>query len=94
MSTGEIHEGPLTAVAGPVAAPARKPALGWREQRWRRRRRRKVGEEVLAWILVPLIVLGGYWMLSTVLAAMGTSPGAVIEQMKQAIQILEKVRSR
>ena len=45
------------------AAPARKEKLSWFEKRDRRRRRRKLFEEVLGWILVPafiyLIYLGG-----------------------------------
>jgi hypothetical protein len=91
MSAGEIHEGPLAPVA---AAPAPKQSLTWREQRWRRRRRRKIGEEILAWILVPLIVLGCWWLVNTVLSAMGTSPAAVIDQAKQAVQMLDKSRTR
>jgi hypothetical protein len=53
----------------PAEAPAKKASarppkekLGWFEKRDRRRRRRKVFEEVLGWILVPafgyLIYLG------------------------------------
>lgn len=43
------------------AAPApAKPKLSWGEKRDRRRRRRKVFEEVLAWILVPAIIYIGY----------------------------------
>ena len=91
MSAGEIHEGPLAPV---VVAPAAKQPLTGREQRWRRRRRRKIGEEVLGWILVPLIVLGGWWLVNTVLTAMGTTPAAVIDQAKQAVQMLDKSRNR
>ncbi|MFJ5369152.1 hypothetical protein ACIPIA_08015 [Bosea sp. CER48] len=41
-----------------VSAPARpaKEKLGWFEKRDRRRRRRKIFEEVLGWILVPTFV--------------------------------------
>lgn len=92
MSAGEIHEGPLVPVAS-TSTPKPNPTT-WREQRWRRRRRRKVGEEVLAWILVPLIVLGCWWLMTTVLGALGTSPSALIEQGKQAIQMLDKARGR
>ncbi|SEF93614.1 hypothetical protein [Bosea lathyri] len=38
------------------AVPARKQKLGWFEKRDRRRRRRKVFEEVLGWILVPAFI--------------------------------------
>ena len=41
------------------AAPA-KAKLSWGEKRDRRRRRRKIFEEVLAWILVPGIVYLAY----------------------------------
>jgi hypothetical protein len=38
------------------SAPARKEKLSWFEKRDRRRRRRKVFEEILGWILVPAFV--------------------------------------
>ncbi len=44
---------------GPVAPPA-KQKLSWGEKRDRRRRRRKVFEEVMGWILVPAILYLGY----------------------------------
>ena len=48
----------------PVAptAPARpkKEKLGWFEKRDRRRRRRKIFEEVLGWILVPAFFYLGW----------------------------------
>lgn len=42
----------------PAEAPVRpaKEKLGWFEKRDRRRRRRKIFEEVLGWILVPTFV--------------------------------------
>ena len=52
--TTEIHEGPLQAAPN-RDAPAK---LSWREKRYRRRRRRVWFEEVLAWVLVPVIVVG------------------------------------
>jgi hypothetical protein len=60
----------------PAAAPL--PRKGWREQRAERRRRRVWLEEVLAWILVPVIVIGAWWFVDTVLTALGTSPSAIV----------------
>ena len=67
-------EGPLERTP---AVPA--PRKTWREQRWERRRRRRFHEELLGWILVPLIVLGCYWVVDATLGALGTSPGALIQ---------------
>ncbi|RYE34821.1 MAG: hypothetical protein EOP23_03110 [Hyphomicrobiales bacterium] len=52
--SGEVFQ---EAQAAPVA-PARptKEKLGWFEKRDRRRRRRKIFEEVLGWILVPAFI--------------------------------------
>ena len=70
----EIHEGPLQ------PTPTHQPGkLGWREKRWERRRKRRVFEEVLGWILVPVILIGLYWGVKAGLAALGTSPSAVIQ---------------
>jgi hypothetical protein len=65
------------AEAAGAAEPARRKS--WREQRWERRRRRRFFEEVLGWILVPIIVLSAYWAVTAGLAAMGTSPSALIQ---------------
>lgn len=72
--TTELHEGPLEA-APAVVAPTK---LTWRQQREVRRRRRVWLEEILGWILVPLIVFGTYWLIEIVLSGMGTSVGAII----------------
>jgi hypothetical protein len=72
--TTDVHEGPLEA-APAIQAPVKKT---WREQRWERRRRRIWLEEALAWILVPVIVLGGYYLIDSGLNALGTSPAAII----------------
>jgi hypothetical protein len=92
--TSDVHTGPLTPAppnaelhAGPLT-PATRPTKdkkSWREQRWERRRRRRFGEEVLAWILVPLILFGGFWAVKASLAALGTTPTALIEGMKAVI---------
>jgi hypothetical protein len=60
----------------------------WSEQRAERRRRRVWLEEVLAWILVPVIVLGSWWFIDMVLAALGTSPAAILNGLSAVISAL------
>ncbi|MFC4174792.1 hypothetical protein ACFOYU_22520 [Microvirga sp. GCM10011540] len=74
--TTELHKGPLEP-ASTAAAPATR--LSWRQEREIRRRRRVWFEEILGWILVPVIVVGSYWLVETVLNALGTSVDAIIE---------------
>jgi hypothetical protein len=74
--TGEIHEGPLE----PTPPQAHK--LTWREKRWERRRKRRMFEEVLGWILVPVILIALYWAVKAGLSALGTSPSAVIQALR------------
>jgi hypothetical protein len=81
--TTEIHEGPLQ--VQPSEAPAK---LSWREKRYLRRRRRVWFEEVLGWVLVPVILLGCYWLLDVGLNAMGTSPAAIMEGIEAVIASL------
>lgn len=76
--TTDLHEGPLEA-APQVAAPAK---LSWREQRRVRRRRRIWFEEVLGWILVPVIIVGCYWLAELTLNALGTSVSAIIDGLR------------
>lgn len=76
--TGDIHEGPLE----PAPAPPQPVKLTWREKRWERRRKRRVFEEVLGWILVPVILIALYWAVKASLAALGTSPSAVIQALR------------
>ena len=72
--------------AEPTPAQKRERAkVSWREQRWERRRKRRFAEEVLGWILVPIIVLSGYWAVKSGLTALGTSPSALIQNVKSAI---------
>jgi hypothetical protein len=78
--TSEAEERPLEPAPAP-AEPARR--LTWREKRWQRRRRRKVFEEVLGWILVPIILLCGYWAVTAGLNAAGTSPTAIVQALRQ-----------
>lgn len=72
--TTDLQQGPLEA-AEEVAAPSRR---SWRERRENRRRRRVWLEELLGWILVPVILVGGYWLAMGVLNALGTSPTAIL----------------
>ena len=78
------------APAEPAAVPTAPERLTWREKRWERRRRRRIAEEVLGWILVPLIVFAAYGFLKLILGALGTSPGAVISGVKAFLAGVEK----
>ncbi|WP_262032211.1 hypothetical protein [Microvirga sp. Mcv34] len=82
--TSEIHEGPLEA-SRTLDAPAK---LSWREKRYRRRRRRVWFEEIMGWILVPVIIFGCYWLLTILLNAVGTSPAAIMEGIDAIISSL------
>ncbi|MCJ2057460.1 hypothetical protein MKL09_12925 [Methylobacterium sp. J-048] len=84
--TEDLHEGPLS----PVAHPAPPQKLTRREERRRRRQRRRRGEEVLAWVLVPLICFGLYWGVYATFDFFGTSPGVVWDQMMQVKTMMEK----
>jgi hypothetical protein len=67
----------VTPAAGKPAAAVRSKR-SWREERWERRRRRVWFEEILGWILVPLIAISLYYIVVAVLGALGTSPSAII----------------
>jgi hypothetical protein len=67
---------PAAPVGQPTAAPVARKS--WREQRAERRRRRVWLEEVLAWVLVPVIFIGAWWFVDAVLTALGTSPSAIL----------------
>ncbi|CAA9307738.1 MAG: hypothetical protein AVDCRST_MAG90-231 [uncultured Microvirga sp.] len=80
--TANVQNPPLP--SGPTqAAPARK--LSWREKRWARRRRRRWVEEVTGWLLVPVIVLGAYWIVNTILEGLGTSLPAIVQGVQTII---------
>ena len=81
--TTEIHEGPLQ--VQPSEAPAK---LSWREKRYLRRRRRVWFEEIMGWVLVPVILLGCYWALDVGLNALGTSPQAIMEGIEAILASL------
>lgn len=73
--------GPVRPQAGTV--PGQR--LTWREKRWERRRRRRVLEEALGWVLVPVILIGGYWLVAALLDMLGTSPSAIIDGIQAVI---------
>ena len=66
-----------------VSVPVRRKS--WREQRWERRRRRHLYEEVLGWIMVPAIVIGCYWAVNAALGVLGTSPAALVQGIQTII---------
>jgi len=73
--TSDVQQGPLETTPA-LTAPAAKKT--WREQRWERRRRRMWFEEMMGWILVPIILFSIYWIVDGFLAALGTSPSAIM----------------
>ena len=79
--TADAHDAQLEPAP---AAPA--PRKSWREQRWERRRRRYFFEEIVGWIVVPLVLIGAYWAVIGVLDAMGTSPAALIQGVQTVLQ--------
>ena len=83
----DLHQGPLTPVSTTQPAPVK---LTGREQRRLRRKRRRQGEEILGWILVPLIVVGIYWGVTAGFEFLGTSPGQLWDQLMQVKAMLEK----
>jgi hypothetical protein len=78
----DLHDGPLPSAP---AQPPQEEKLSWREKRWERRRRRRYGEEILGWILVPVIVLGGYWLLNAILQGLGTSVPAIVSGIQSIL---------
>lgn len=78
----EHRAGPLPQ-AKPV--PPQRVRKSWREKRWERRRRRRFFEEVLAWILVPVILIAVYWGVKAGLNAMGTDFTSLVQGIKTAI---------
>jgi len=81
--TTELHQGPLEAVSTIAKA---KPS--WREQRRIRRRRRIWFEEILGWILVPIILIGCYWAFELIMNALGTSTSALIDGARLILHAL------
>ncbi|HEY7384568.1 MAG TPA: hypothetical protein VH743_12945 [Beijerinckiaceae bacterium] len=81
MTIEEVHDAQLEPAPAPPA-----PRKSWREQRWERRRRRYFFEEIVGWIVVPLILIGAYWAVIGALDAMGTSPAALIQGVQTVLQ--------
>ena len=84
----DTHEEALTPVGKPP--PPAKQKLSGRDARRMRRKARRRNEEVLAWILVPLIVLGLWWGVNAGFEFFGTTPGTVWDQLMQVKKQLEK----
>ena len=85
-----MSEGPKAPGDHGAAAPIPEP-LSWREKRWERRRKRRLAEEVLGWILVPVILVAAYGFLKVILGALGTTPGAVLGGIKTLMSGIEKL---
>jgi hypothetical protein len=85
--TDGVEDGALDpASAQPAPAqPVQPRKLTWREKRWQRRRRRKLFEEILGWILVPIILVALFWAVRAGLNAAGTSPTAVVQAIKTLV---------
>lgn len=79
----EVNEAPLARHGAPRRAP-----LTERERRWQRRRRRHVWEEILGWILVPIILIGLYFGTIGLLAALGYTVEDVVEAVRTLMQTL------
>lgn len=73
-------------VAAQAAAPAPKEKLGWFEKRDRRRRRRKIFEEVLGWILVPAFI----YLIYLGVQAVGGIPKELIDFANELIALAMK----
>lgn len=84
----EMREDTLAPAPAPQK-PAKKK-LTWREARRKRRKARKRGEELLAWVLVPVMLLGLYWGIASAFDYFNTTPGQVWDQLMQVKQALER----
>ena len=81
----EHHPGPLPQTVHAKNARSTRPRKSDRERRWERQRRRRAFEEVLGWILVPIILIALYWAVKAGLGALGTTPTGLIQGIKAAI---------
>lgn len=73
-------------VSPQAAAPVAKEKLGWFEARARRRRRRKIFEEVLGWIIVP----GFLYLLWLGYRAIGGVPKEIVDFGHELIGLVFK----
>lgn len=83
-SAGVLAQGGDAAPEPEVRQPRRKP--GWLEKRDRRRRRRKVFEEVLGWILVPAFL----YLIYIGVKAVGGIPKELIDFGNELVGIVLK----
>ncbi len=81
----ETGEGVSPAVAQAPQRPA-KEKLGWFEKRDRRRRRRKIFEEVLGWILVPAFI----YLIYLGVQAVGGIPKELIDFANELVTMAMK----
>ncbi len=82
--SGEVlQEAPATPVA---PARPKKEKLGWFEKRDRRRRRRKIFEEVLGWILVPAFI----YLIYLGVQSIGGIPKELVDFANELIAIAMK----
>jgi hypothetical protein len=72
-----------------VINPPAKEKLSWGEKRDKRRRRRKVFEEVLGWLIVPALLYGAYLLIE----AFGGIPKEAIEFAGELFRMLTGARS-
>lgn len=72
--------------ATPAPARPAREKLGWFEKRDRRRRRRKIFEEVLGWILVPALV----YLIYLGIKAVGGIPKELIDFANELIAVAMK----
>ena len=82
----EHHPGPL-----PKTSHPQRVRKSWREKRWERRRRRRFSEEVLGWVLVPTILIAGFWAAKAGLNALGTSPTQLVQGIRAAVSASGKL---
>lgn len=69
-----------------TAAPAPRTRLGWFEKRDRRRRRRKLFEEILGWILVPALI----YLIYLGVKAVGGVPKEIVDFGNEIVGIVLK----
>ena len=81
----EHHAGPLAPAPKAAQRPPPRYKKSWREKRWERRRRRRFFEEILGWVLVPIILIATFWAVKAGLNAMGTNFTSLVQGIKTAL---------
>lgn len=82
------EEAPRRGRFGAQRSSTRQAPLSERERRWQRRRRRYVTEEILGWILVPVIIVALYLGVTGILAAFGYTIDDLVEGARMLMQAL------